>query len=410
MKQAGLIHDWNEEGGPLPRPARRLEFDDETLRDGLQSPSVRNPPVARKLEILRLMEAMGLDTADLGLPGAGDAVKADVLVLARAMADEKMRIAGNCAARTLEADLAPIAEIMQATGRPLAAALFIGSSPIRQYAEDWTIDTLLEHTRKAVAFAVKQGIEVMYVTEDTTRANPRDLERLFLAAVEAGATRLCLCDTCGHATPRGAQALVGWTLRLLAERGLGHVKVDWHGHMDRGLGVWNAVAAAEAGAHRLHGTALGIGERAGNAPLDQILVNLKLLGWIDNDLRPLAAYCRKVSEATGVPIPHGYPVVGRDAFQTATGVHAAAILKAARKGDAWLADRVYSGVPASDFGLSQEISIGPLSGKANVAAWLQRRGRPVTDAAVAAVLERAKRSDRVLTDADIEDTLRGSDK
>ncbi len=406
MKHDGLIHDWNAEGGPPPRPAERLEFDDETLRDGLQSPSVRNPPAEKKIEILRLMDAMGIDTADLGLPGAGDAAKADVLALVRALADEKLGIAGNCAARTLESDLAPIAEIMQKTGRPLAAALFIGSSPIRQVVEDWTIDTLLEHTRKALAFAAQQGIEVMYVTEDTTRAQPRDLERLFLAAVEGGAARLCLCDTGGHATPRGTQALVRWTRKLLADRGLGHVKIDWHGHMDRGLGVWNAVAAAEAGAHRLHGTALGIGERAGNAPLDQILVNLKLLGWIDNDLRPLAAYCRTASEATGVPIPHGYPVVGQDAFQTATGVHAAAILKAARKGEAWLADRVYSGVPAADFGRSQEIRIGPLSGKANVVWWLEHRGRPVSDAAVAAVLDRAKRSDRVLTDAEIEDALR----
>jgi 2-isopropylmalate synthase len=404
VSSSDLIHDWNADGGPA-RPAHRLEFDDETLRDGLQSPSVTNPPVAQKLEILRLMDALGIDTADIGLPGAGGVVREDTLAIARAMADEKMRIAGNCAARTLEADLAPIAEIAQKTGRPLAAAMFIGSSPLRQYAEDWTIDTLVEHTRKATTFAVKNGIEVMFVTEDTTRAHPRDLERMFLTAVECGAVRLCLCDTAGHATPPGAQALVRWTLQLLDDRRLGHVKVDWHGHMDRGLGVWNAIAAAAAGAHRLHGTALGIGERVGNAPLDQILVNLKLLGWIDNDLRPLAAYCRKVSSATGVPIPHGYPVVGKDAFETATGVHAAAILKAVRKGDPWLADRVYSAVPAADFGRSQEITIGPLSGKSNVVWWLERRGLPVTDAAVAAVLARAKHSPRVLTDEEIQAAL-----
>ena len=397
-----LIHDWNADPA---RPARRLEFDDETLRDGLQSPSVRNPSVAQKLEILRLMDAMGLDTADIGLPGAGDVVKADTLAIAKAMADEKLKIAPNCAARTLEEDLRPIAEIAQKTGRPVAAAMFIGSSPLRQAAEGWTIDVLLERTRAATTFAVKNGIEVMYVTEDTTRSHPRDLERLFLAAVDCGAVRLCLCDTAGHATPSGARALVRWTSKLLAERKLDHVGIDWHGHMDRGLGVWNAIAAAEAGARRLHGTALGIGERVGNAPLDQILVNLKMLGWIDNDLRPLAEYCRKVSEHTGAPIPNGYPVVGKDAFETATGTHAAAILKAQRKGDAWLADRVYSAVPAADFGRSQEIAVGPLSGKANVVGWLERRGLPVTEAGVAAVLERAKRSDRVLTDDEIRAAL-----
>ncbi|HYF01251.1 MAG TPA: 2-isopropylmalate synthase, partial [Planctomycetota bacterium] len=281
-----LIYDWNRTDEAPARPPHRIEFDDETLRDGLQSPSVRTPSVDEKLRLLRVMDRMGLDTADIGLPGAGGAVMADTLALARALAGEKLRIAPNCAARTLEADLRPIAEIQERTGLKVAAAMFIGSSPIRQYAEGWTIETLLAHTRTAVEFAVKHGIEVMYVTEDTTRANPKDLERMFLTAVECGAVRLCLCDTCGHATPHGARRLVRWTRQLLADRGLGHVKIDWHGHMDRGLGVWNAVAAAEAGARRLHGTALGIGERVGNAPLDQILVNLKLLGWIDNDLRP----------------------------------------------------------------------------------------------------------------------------
>ena len=401
-----LIYDWNASGDAPRRPPWKVEFDDETLRDGLQSPSVTSPSVDEKVEILRLMDALGLDTADIGLPGAGGAVKEDTLAVARAMQEEKLRIAANCAARTLEADVRPIAEIIQKTGRPVEACLFIGSSPIRQYAEDWTVETILGHTKEAVSFAVREGIDVMYVTEDTTRAHPRDLERLFLAAIDCGARRLCLCDTCGHATPHGAAELVRWTSRLLAERGLSHVAIDYHGHMDRGLGVWNAVAAIEAGARRVHGTALGIGERVGNAPMDQLLVNLKLMGWIENDLTRLYDYCRKVSECVRVPIPHGYPVVGKDAFETATGVHAAAILKAMKKGDAWLADRVYSGVPAADFGREQEIAIGPMSGKSNVFHWLRKRGRPATDAAVEAILDRAKRSNRLLTDAEIEDALR----
>jgi 2-isopropylmalate synthase len=407
VSAGGLIHDWNLAGEPPPRPARRVEFDDETLRDGLQSPSATAPTVDQKIEILRLMDAMGLDTADIGLPGAGGPVKEDTLALVRAMQSENLRIAANAAARTLEADLRPIAEIQQKTGRPVAAAVFIGSSPIRQYAEDWTVDLLVEHTRSALTFAAAQGIDVLYVTEDTTRAHPRDLERMYLTAVECGAKRICLCDTVGHATPHGAGQLVRWAVRLLESRGLGHVGIDWHGHMDRGLGVWNAIAALEAGAQRLHGTALGIGERVGNAPMDQILVNLKLLDWIDNDLSKLADYCRKVSEYAGLAIPHGYPVVGQDAFQTATGVHAAAIAKAMKKGNAWLADRVYSGVPASEFGREQVIAIGPLSGKSNVVWWLEKRGRPANDAAVAAVLDRAKRSTRLLTDAEIEEALRG---
>jgi isopropylmalate/homocitrate/citramalate synthase len=400
-----LIYDWNRAGEAPRPPARRIEFDDETLRDGLQSPSATSPTVDQKMELIRLMDALGLHTADIGLPGAGGAVKEDTLAIARRMAEEKLRITPNCAARTLEADIRPIAEIVQKTGRPIQAALFIGSSPIRQYAEDWTIDKILEHTRKAITFAVKQGLEVMYVTEDTTRANPKDLERLFLAAVDSGATRLCLCDTCGHATPHGAAELVRFTRALLDGRKLPHVRLDFHGHMDRGLGVWNAIAALEAGADRVHGTALGIGERVGNAPMDQILVNLKLLGWIENDLTRLYEYCLKASEYLDVPIPHGYPVVGQDAFETATGVHAAAILKAMKKGDAWLADRVYSGVPAGEFGREQKIVIGPMSGRSNVVCWLERHRLPVTEEAVAAVLARAKQSSRLLSETEIRDAL-----
>ena len=401
-----LIYDWNQEGDAPRRPPFRIEFDDETLRDGLQSPSVISPAVDQKLEILRLMDAMGLDTADIGLPGAGGVVKEDTLALAQAMARENLKIRPNCAARTLEADLRPVAEIAQKTGRPIAAAMFIGSSPLRQYVEDWTIETLVGHTRDAVTFAVKNGIEVIFVTEDTTRAHPKDLERLFLTAIECGARRLCLCDTAGHATPHGVTRLVGWTRALLDGKGLGSVGIDYHGHMDRGLGVWNSIAALLAGATRLHGTALGIGERVGNAPMDQILVNLKLMGWIDNDLSKLTEYCGTVSRHTGVAIPAGYPVAGRDAFETATGVHASAILKALKKGDAWLADRVYSGVPAGLFGREQTIAIGPMSGKSNVVGWLEKRGLAAPEAVIAAVLEKAKRSNRLLTEKEILDVVR----
>ncbi|MBI2932548.1 MAG: 2-isopropylmalate synthase [Planctomycetes bacterium] len=397
-----LIYDWNAQGDfGFRRPAHRVEFDDETLRDGLQSPSVHTPTVQQKIEILHLMDAMGLDTADIGLPGAGGVVKEDTLELARAMARDRLKIAANCAARTLEADVRPIAEIVQKTGRAIEACLFIGSSPIRRYAENWTIEMMLEHTRKSVSFAAQQGLSVMYVTEDTTRAHPEDLRRLYLTAIECGAKRICLCDTCGHATPNGVFALVGTVRRFLEEAGIRDVRLDFHGHMDRGLGVWNAITALMAGVHRVHGTALGIGERVGNAPMDEILVNLKLLGWIENDLTKLYEYCRKVSEHTRVPIPHGYPVVGKDAFETATGVHAAAVIKALRKGDRWLADRVYSGVPAADFGREQVITIGPMSGKSNIVWWLEKRGLPAKEEVVNAIFEKAKQSTQLLTEVEI---------
>jgi len=404
---ADLIYDWNSAGGGgWKKPPHRIEFDDESLRDGLQSPSVVTPTVDERVRIIHLMDAMGIDSVDIGLTGAGGVVKQDTLELAKAMVRDRLRIAANCAARTVEADVRPIVEIVQATGRPIEACLFIGSSPIRRYTEDWTLDLLLEHTRKAVTFATKNGLEVMYVTEDTTRAHPDDVRRLYLTAVECGAKRICLCDTCGHATPNGVFQLITFIRGVLKEGGLTHVKVDFHGHHDRGLSVWNAVAALAAGANRVHGTALGIGERVGNCPMDQLLVNLKLMGWIDNDLTKLYEYCLAVSRATKVPIPHGYPVVGKDAFETATGVHAAAVIKALKKGDRWLADRVYSGVPAGDFGREQVITIGPMSGRSNIIYWLEKRGLPAGDDVVNRVFEKAKRSNRLLTDAEIQEAIR----
>lgn len=397
-----LIYDWNTAGPAVPpKPKQKIEFDDETLRDGLQSPSVRNPLIEQKIEILHLMDGLGIDTADVGLPGAGPKAWEHVSVLCREIVRSKLQITPNCAARTVEADIRPIAEVQQKEGIPVEACLFIGSSPIRQYAEDWTVEKLLEHTEKAIRFAVGQGLKVMYVTEDTIRSKPETLKQMYSTAIRCGASRVCLCDTVGHATPEGAHNLVLFVRNLLKEINAPHVKIDWHGHMDRGLGIPNTIAAIMAGADRVHGCALGIGERVGNTPMDVLLVNLKLLGWIDNDLRNLATYCDKVSLATGVPIHRQYPVVGQDAFETATGVHAAAVIKAYKKKDNWLADRVYSGVPAGDFGRAQSIRIGPMSGRSNILYWLDHRGIPTSDALVDRIFQLAKQSDRLLEDHEV---------
>ena len=401
LSEQQLIHDWNVAGGGEMRPARgRVELNDETLRDGLQSPSVRSPAIADKLRILHEMVALGIDALDLGLPGAGPHVVKDVLALAKEIADRKLPISPNCAARTVEADIRPIAEISQQAGIAIEAACFIGSSPIRQYAEGWTLDRMLELTEKAVAFAAKQGLPVMFVTEDTTRANPDDLRRLYTVAVEAGARRVCIADTVGHATPNGARAVTRFIREVVDATGE-DVQVDWHGHRDRDLGVINALAAAEAGADRLHGTALGVGERVGNAPMDQLLVNVHLLGWRQYDLSRLPEYCRLVAETTGVPFPDNWPVVGIDAFRTGTGVHAAAIVKARTKGQDWLADRIYSGVPASLVGRRQLVEVGPMSGESNVVFWLQEHGIEPRPELIAAIFQRAKRSEAVLSESDI---------
>jgi isopropylmalate/homocitrate/citramalate synthase len=391
-----LVHDWNL-AEPFNPPRGPILLDDETLRDGLQSPSVRTPTIDEKLRILHLMADLGIECADIGLPGAGAHVVRDVERLVREIVAEKLPIRPNCAARTVVADIKPIAEIAQRTGLQLEVAAFIGSSPLRQYAEGWTLDFLERSTDEALSFAIKEGLTVFFVTEDTLRADPPSLRLLYTTAVRAGASRICVADTVGHATPDGARAVVRFVLQLLDELGARDVGVDWHGHDDRGLAVINSIAACEAGATRIHGTGLGVGERTGNAPMDLLLVNLALLGYRPADLAKLPAYCQAVSEATGVPIPAKYPVVGRDAFRTATGVHAAAIAKAARKGDRAAADAVYSGVPASLVGREQEIEVGPLSGKWNVIFWLEKHGLQASEEVVDRILARGKESTTTLT-------------
>ncbi len=409
MNTSELIYDWNRQDATSLQPSKPVRLTDETLRDGLQSPSVRDPSIEQKIEILRLMEALGINTLDLGLPGAGARAIEHVTALAREIVENKMKITTYCAARTLESDIRPIADIMQKTGLPIEAATFIGSSPIRRYAEGWDGDFLLQTTEKAVKYAISLGLEVMYVTEDTTRCDPATVKQLNLAAINCGAHALVLCDTTGHATPTGAAALITFVLEEVVKPSGQKIRVDWHGHCDRGLAIANSMAALAAGADCVHATALGIGERVGNTQMDQMLVNLKLMGiapWDKQDLTKLKRYCEAVSVATGVPIPANYPVVGDDAFRTATGVHAAAVIKAYKKKDIELANTVYSGVPSHYFGLEQVIDIGPMSGKSNVLFWLEHRGFPVNDEVVDRIYTCAKASDHTLSETEILECVR----
>jgi 2-isopropylmalate synthase len=408
MKPAELIYDWNTAQSANFLPKGTVLLNDETLRDGLQSPSVRDPSIEQKIQILHLMQALGINSLDLGLPGAGPRAVEHVEALAREITNSRMRITANCAARTLESDIRPIAEIVQRTGLKIEAATFIGSSPLRRYTENWTEDFLLQTTEKAVKFAVSLGLDSMYVTEDTSRCDPEMVKRLYSTAINCGARAIVICDTAGHATPMGAYALVKFVLDEVVEPSGEKIRVDWHGHCDRGFAVANSMAALAAGADCVHGCALGTGERVGNTQMDQMLVNLKLMGvspWDKQDLTKLREYCDAVARATGVPIPPNYPVVGEDAFRTATGVHAAAVIKAIRKNDVELANAVYSGVPAQLFGMEQVIDIGPMSGKSNVLFWLERRGISAEDGIVERIYNRAKASDHTLSEAEIRECV-----
>lgn len=401
-----LLYDWNQASPTVAEFSAPtcVELNDETLRDGLQSPSVRQPAIEEKEAFLRLLPEVGVHAANLGYPGSSDAAYQDVVRLARLIGRERLPIAPNCAGRTHLEDLTPILRASQEAGVAIEAALFIGSSAIRQWVENWDRPKLLRTIENAVGTAHREGLSVMFVTEDTTRAQPEDLRAMYIAAAEAGATRFCVADTVGYATPVGAQRVVKFVARSLTEAGFDPI-LDWHGHRDRGLDVINALAALAAGASRVHGCALGIGERVGNTPMDTVLVNLVLLGWIQQDLTKLSDYCRLAAQMTEITVPRNYPVVGEDAFSTSTGVHAAAVAKAFAKGQTWLADTVYSAVPASLVGRYQDILVGPMSGRSNAEYWLSHHGLEPTPERVGALMKAAKTTRQVLSTQQIEGVL-----
>ena len=410
MQESKLIYDWNRFSPTFDwASATDILVNDETLRDGLQNPSVVDPPIGDKIRLLHLMNHLGIYSANIGLPGAGPRAVEAVTALAREIMDSGLSICANAAARSVVADVRPIAEISQNVGLPIQACIFIGSSAIRKYAEDWTLDQMLDTIEEAVTFALTEGLSVMMVTEDTTRANPEDIKALYCRAIELGAERLCLSDTVGHATPDGVRALVRFIIEEVVEPSGKEIGIDWHGHRDRGFALANALAAIEAGVTRVHATALGLGERCGNTEMELLLVNLKLLGVHNANLSVLPEYCRLAANMCQVPLVHSSPVVGRDAFRTGTGVHAAAIMKAAAKGDVWLADRIYSSVPASLVGREQVIEVGPMSGQSNVKYWLREHGYEEDDQnLVQKILAVSKKMNHTLTEEELEGLCRGA--
>lgn len=404
-----LIYDWNEvERQGSPFRTKTFKLHDETLRDGIQNPSVVDPSIEDKLAIVHLLDELGVYSSDVGLPGAGQRAFEDVLRICEEIRDSKLSLLPACAGRTVIGDIEPMVEVSQKVGTPVEVMTFIGSSAIRQLAEDWSKELIIKRSVEAISFAHRNGLPVTFVTEDTTRSRPDLLSDLFRAAIDSGASRLCLCDTVGHATPDGVRNLLQFTRNIVTGTGT-DTKIDWHGHNDRGLGLVNAIFAFEFGADRVHGCVLGIGERVGNTPLDHLLINLKLLGELpEQDVSRLNELCQLVSKATQFPIPINYPVVGEDAFRTATGVHAAAIIKAKQKGDDELADKVYSGVPAGMFGREQEICIGPMSGISNVTYWLKHRNIEPDPHVIKAILKAAKASDHNLSDEEIHLVMRSA--
>lgn len=405
FKSEDWIYDWNKlPAGEGSLPATPIQLNDETMRDGLQSPSAKIPSSEAKIELLHILSDLGVFSLDIGFPASSEKAFTDTELLAREIVEKKLSLKANCAARTLVSDIRPIIEISQKVGMPIEVAAFLGSSLARMYAEEWDEAFLLKSVETSVKEAVRAGLSIMFVTEDTTRTQPELLRKLYTVAIECGARRICAADTVGFATPAGAFRLVSF-LREVVEATGEEIAIDWHGHMDRGLGLGCTLAALEGGADRLHGSALGIGERVGNTPLDLVIVNLKLMGLWERDIGLLERYVAWVPKYTGIPIPRNYPVFGRDAYRTGTGVHAAAIAKAIKKGDGHLVDLIYSSVPASWCGKSQTIEIGPMSGDANSVSWLIAHGRHVTMERVKLLRNLAKKANGVLSEEEIINAL-----
>jgi 2-isopropylmalate synthase len=260
--------------------------------------------------MLHAMARVGVDVVSIGMPAAGSRHAEDTVLLAREIVSARLPLTPTAAARTMDADIEAVARVAERAGIAIEVYAFLGTSAIRQLVEGWDIAFLLNAVATAGNATARAGLPFCLVTEDTTRSHPDVLRAVFRAAVDAGAVRLCLCDTTGFSTPRGAAELVAFTHRELAAAGASHVQLDWHGHNDRGRALAVALYAASVGVERIHGTALGIGERVGNASLEMLIHNLGLLG-----ARPpvprefLADYIRVSARALAWTLPDDHPLV-----------------------------------------------------------------------------------------------------
>ncbi len=291
--------------------ATGVQVVDETLRDGLQNGSGVNPPIGHKVDLLHAMARIGVDVVSVGLPAAGARYAEDTHHLCLEIRDARLALLPTAAARTVVADVQGIARASQRAGMPIEVYSFIGSSPIRHYTEGWDLAFLVDSVRKSTEEAVREGLSFCLVTEDTTRAHPDMLRTLFRTAIEAGATRLCLCDTTGHVTPYGVAELIAFTRGEIQAIGAKGIQIDWHAHNDRGLSIATALWAASVGVDRVHGTGLGVGERVGNTSLELLVENLGLLGARAPVSRErLIEYCELAARALSWTIPDDHPIAG----------------------------------------------------------------------------------------------------
>ncbi|MEJ8660439.1 MULTISPECIES: LeuA family protein [Streptomyces] len=402
---ADVWFNWNAIGvaaqQPVSAPPYSGTFFDETLRDGLQAPNIRNPSLEQKLRLVDHMVRSGVTSADLGFPGSDPAALRTCVDIAQHIVRSGHPLSQGYAGRTHPSDINAICEIAQQVGVAVDAYIFIGVSPIRQYVEDWDVQLIQRHIRESVVECRRGGAEFVLVLEDAVRCTPEVLGQVYDVAIDTGVRRVTLCDTVGAALPSGVESLIQWSHQYFQDRGH-QVAFEWHGHNDRGLALANSLTALAHGCERVHGTILGIGERAGNASLDQLMVNSHLDEHGRYDLKALREYSDYAASVLGVEVPQNYPALGRDVFKTSAGVHASAILKAHEKGNLLVKDTVYSSVPASCLGREQEVLIDEASGANNVKYWLTLHGYDSANTTlIKNVLAKAKSSRGPLTDEQI---------
>ncbi len=396
--RSNKIYEWND---PVEVPAGRIRIVDETLRDGLQAGYIRTQPsIGLKRGVLHAMGNLGVDVVALGYPASVD----DSEELARYVAAHRFKFSTYCIGRTKEEDVKAILDVRDKTGiENMSAALFVGSSPIRFLVEKWNIKEIVRRLREAVSFAVKEGLPVILVTEDTIRAKPKTLRRIYSAGIDEGATEIVAADTVGYAKPSGVHNLITFLRQeIIGDQG---ISLHWHGHNDQGYATVNAAQAIWSGADTVHAAALGTGERAGNTAMHQLLQDLHSRGVLDRtniSLPEIMDYSELVAGMCDIDIPPNEPVIGSGVFTTATGIHAAAIAKASGPDR----DQVYSAVPAGAVGRAQNIVIGPQSGRANIVYVLAWLGFYMpSDEQVARILRAAKDQRKILTKAEILDLL-----
>ncbi|MCC7051686.1 MAG: hypothetical protein IT355_00375 [Gemmatimonadaceae bacterium] len=392
------LYDWNTPS--LRRSV--IDVADSTLSDGPQSPSVVDPGQREKRRLLSLMADLGLRTASLGTPGSGPRQYADTLDLARELMRAQWPIDASCGARATVKDVATGLDVRERSGLDLEIAIGLPVSPIRLEAEGINVERLHEVAETSIGFAVCAGARAVAVLEDASRTPPELLAVIIRHALSLGVSAIRICDSVGHATPEGTRTLVRFAMDQVRSRGGRQVRVEWHGQDDRGLALANALAAVDAGVHRVLASALGLGERCGTVSMEQLLVNLRLAGRWPHTLGSLAEYCDSAAVSFGMAIPASSPVVGRDAFRTGAGARATALVKALRAGDRALADNVVSGVPASLIGAENRIDVSPVSGLSNVRWWLSQHGYDAGDLVLMRELLLAvKQTQRAATDEEL---------